>query len=109
MGSHRHDFGGEPWLFDTPDNTAVFVCSDVFSGARPILRVSHDHDGDWQFLCGYEHSEVLPKIECLGCVVKADQSLLPLADLPAGWGAEREPSGPWVRSESPVPNEDTDA
>jgi hypothetical protein len=42
--------------FDEARNTMVFVCARVRDGA-PVLWVSHDENGDWQFLCGGDHSD----------------------------------------------------
>ena len=41
-----------------PDpSTAVFVCDNVHVHGRPILFVSHESDGSWQFLCGGQHDD----------------------------------------------------
>jgi hypothetical protein len=95
---HPHDFGGAAWLFSVPENTLVFLCEEVFSGESPILRVVHGHDGDWQFLCGGDHSNSMPRVVCFGCAAQRDHSVLALADLAQGWAAERaRPSDGWVR------------
>ncbi len=36
---------------------AALTCVHVLERGAPILLVSHDDDGDWQFLCKAEHSE----------------------------------------------------
>jgi len=41
----------ERFEFSAARNTAVFICARVRDGA-PVLHVTHDADGDWQFLCG---------------------------------------------------------
>ena len=41
---------------DSPD-TACITCYHVLEGYKPILYVSHDEDGYWQFLCGENHKE----------------------------------------------------
>jgi len=102
MSTHPHSFDGQ-WPFDDAENTAVFCCEQVFGGA-PILYVSHDHDGDWQFLCGAVHNDEKPRLVCLGCMVEKDASLWTLADMPAGWGADRKlQSDEWNREPNPEP------
>lgn len=82
-----------------PDNTAVFICSRVRDG-HPILHVSHDGDGDWQFLCGGEHADKEDDeclLSCLGCVLNRDPSLKELADMSPFRTATRDsPDVPWV-------------
>ena len=104
--SHIHNFDGR-WPFENAENTAAYSCEHVVDRGLPILFVVHDHDGDWQFLCGGDHTEGSPKILCFGCVLERDPSLWTLADLPVGWGAEREdPHGKWNREARPPPEED---
>ena len=98
MSSHGHDLGGAVWPFAVPEHTTVFLCPEVFSGALPILWVVHTHGGDWQFLCGGNHGEDGPRAVCFGCAAERDNSILTLADLPQGWGAERTgPGRAWAR------------
>lgn len=96
-GKHRVP---DRFAFDAPRHTAVFVCRRVREGA-PILHVSHDDDGDWQFLCGGDHGEAAgdpASLACLECTVARDASLNELADLPQGYSAGRErPGAAWVR------------
>jgi hypothetical protein len=91
MSAHSHKFLG--WRFDVPQNTAVFICDHVASGESPILSVSHDNDGDWQFLCDGFHSDEIPILVCLGCAVERDLTVLEVGDLPIGWAAERTAAG----------------
>ncbi len=102
MSTHAHNIGNVGWPFDTPDNTAIYVCEHVFSDESPILSVFHELDNDWQFICDKDHGNDLPKVVCLGCTVEKDQSLLELATLPMGWLAAR-PSlkDAWVREQIP--------
>jgi hypothetical protein len=100
MSGHVHNFDGR-WPFQEAENAAVFCCEHVFSGA-PILYVTHDHDGDWQFLCGELHQDSVPKLVCLGCILEKDASLWSLADMPAGWGADRaDGTSGWNREANP--------
>lgn len=41
--------------FSDAPNTACFTCCHVLEENKPILYVSHDEDGYWQFLCGGNH------------------------------------------------------
>jgi hypothetical protein len=84
--------------FKLPRNTAVFVCARVREGA-PILYVSHDAEGGWQFLCGGQHDEGNldgAALVCLECTVADDPTLNDLATLDEDWEAQREsPGAPW--------------
>jgi hypothetical protein len=63
-------------------------------GASVLLVV---HDGDWQFLCGGDHSEQGPILLHLEHLLERDPSLNELADLMCGHRAERsEPGQPWT-------------
>ncbi len=94
--SHSHNF--KSWTFKVPVDTGTFTTRQVLDGSRPILEVYHDHDGDWQFLCGTTLNTDDLKLVCLGCMVERDDSLLQLADLPGGWTAFRDSqSGSWQR------------
>ena len=102
MNMHPHGLKGS-WRFCDAENTAAFCCVHVFENA-PILYVTHDHDGDWQFLCGAGHAGAQPRVVCLGCMVERDSSLSFLADMPAGWGADRRSqSDDWNREANPEP------
>lgn len=56
--------------FSDAPNTACFTCCHVLEENKPILYVSHDEDGYWQFLCGGNHKEedarVVSLIKCIG-------------------------------------------
>ncbi len=96
--SHTHNFSESEWPFDVPINTASFTTKHVLDGSLPILEIYHDHDGEWQFLCGTTNAYEDAKLVCLGCMMERDPSLFQLADLPSGWLASREsPAHPWVR------------
>jgi hypothetical protein len=85
--------------FSQPENLAVFVCENVLRRGKPILHVSHDQEGDWQFLCGGTHDEDdddPAAIVCLSHVVALDASLNELADLGEDYEAWRDTSqAPW--------------
>lgn len=38
------------WAFAEPENVLAFTTPRFLRGGEPILLVSHNHDGDWQFL-----------------------------------------------------------
>jgi Domain of unknown function (DUF4262) len=79
------------FAFSEPRNAAVFVCSHVLDDGLPILRVSHDADGDWQFLCGAEAHEVEhARLVCLEGVVGRDASVNALASMCTTHTAERD-------------------
>ncbi len=85
--------------FSDQPNTAVFVCSHVLKRERPILLASHDEDGYWQFLCGYNHSDGDAKIISLYSAYELDNSIEKLADLDYGHRVEREDiSSEWIIS-----------
>lgn len=88
----------EGFDFRDPPNTAAFICEHVAAG-DPILYVSHDEDGDWQFLCGRTHGEDAAEralLVCLADVVRRDPGLNSLASLCRDHHAERTAaSAPW--------------
>lgn len=76
--------------FEDLPNTAAFVCCHVLNGEKPILRVSHDEDGYWQFLCGGEHKTEDAKIISLKAAYEIDTSTGGLSDMEYGKTAERK-------------------
>ena len=98
MTEHQHDIQIQ-WPFEEPERTATYSCCHVIEEGHPILRVAHDEeDGAWQFLCGQPHVSEEGRLVCLGCMVVRDGTLVELADLPLGWGADRESSKTsWIR------------
>ena len=96
--SHSHNF--ETWPFEEAVNTASFTTKQVLEGLHPIVEVYHDHEGDWQFLCGTTTDIADLKLVCMGCMLERDPTLANLADLPPGWCATRaSPQSQWVREE----------
>jgi Domain of unknown function (DUF4262) len=86
------------WPFHEGKNRACFTTRRVLDGL-PILFVSHDQDGDWQFLCGTTNELKDGALVCLGEMLGTDGTLGEVAELPEGWRAERLKFGePWVRS-----------
>lgn len=77
---------------------AAFICDHIFEMTRPILLVCHER-GDWQFLCGGDHSdEARPHIVGIDHLLDRDASLRAILDLPNDWEAERLAEGSsWER------------
>lgn len=86
--------------FNLPANTAVFVCSHVADRKRPVLRVSHDANGDWQFLCGGDHgdgSSDAPKLWALSEILKIEPQLIVLGEMCIAHSATRStPAAGWL-------------
>lgn len=80
----------------------AFTVEDVISSERPILYVGRDvSDGTWEFSTGEEVTADQIRLVRLADVVKSDESLNELADLPLGWYAERPAHGAaWAREPS---------
>jgi hypothetical protein len=65
---------------------------------KPILRVVHDTDGDWQFLTGDQMTED-GKLVALEQMVIKDRTLNEVFYLDYGEEAEREfVGGEWIRN-----------
>ncbi len=92
--------GKSAWPFQDAKNTAVITTRQVIEDDHPILLVSHDEDGDWQFLCGTTDEPDDGRLVSLSFVVEQFASVTELADLPTGWQAHRDtPEQPWQRAE----------
>jgi hypothetical protein len=82
--------------FTDAENKAVFTCSHILDNKHNILYVSHDGDGDWQFLCGGNHTDEDVKVVTLKQAVELDQTVNDLYEMPVGVCAERhEIGGEW--------------
>jgi hypothetical protein len=76
-------------------NLGVFTTRQVLEG-KPVLRVSHDVDGDWQFLCDTTSDVGDLKLVALEEIVQRDSTLNKLFELNYGWSAWREtPEHDW--------------
>lgn len=83
--------------FEDAPNTACFTCSHVLEEGKPILYVSHDEDGYWQFLCGRHHKEEEARIVSLASILNIDENMNDLADLDYGQYAElMDEKGDWI-------------
>lgn len=101
VSNHTHEFAPSVWPFAEPSNAVAFTNQRVLHEGHAVLMVSHDQDGDWQFLCGSEDpGDCL--IICLGCAFEHDRTVGLVADLPVGWYAWRESTGDgWSREPWP--------
>lgn len=70
----------------------VYCCPHVFKQKEPILLVVRDpEDGDYQFLCGCDVSELeRPHLVCVSYFLDNEPALEQFANLEPGTGAERE-------------------
>jgi hypothetical protein len=78
---------------------AAFICEHVFEKTRPVLLVSHEENGDWQFLCGEFHDDgELPLVAGINHMWE-DPTLRELMDLPEHFEAQRAAVGEaWMRT-----------
>ena len=84
--------------FNEPKNLTTFTTRQWLEDHKPILRVVHDNDGDWQFLTGDQMPEDI-KIVALEELIKRDGTLNEVFDLEYGEEAEREiVGGRWERN-----------
>ncbi len=93
---HPHSFHPESWPFSEPANTACYTNSRLLEQNLPVMRVFHDHDGEWQFLSGDIEEADECKLICFGCIYERSPDLAILNTLPPGWMAERNAlDGTW--------------
>lgn len=97
------------WPFHDPPNVASFTTEAVLNGA-PVLYVTHDFDGDWQFHGPDSSNAGECKLVSLGSMIEKDGSLRQLHDLPYGWCATRNTvDEDWVReNNTPFPSFEDD-
>jgi hypothetical protein len=77
-----------------------FACKNVWERGAPVLLAVHDHNGDWQMLCGSDEHVVAEEVVVVHKEHLADRdpSLRTTFDMPSGWEANRETEGgPWER------------
>ena len=69
----------------------------VLNGAEPLRVVVHDHDGDWQFLCGTTDDAHLIAPVHADHIFARYPDIAHLRHLPRGNLAERDGAGaPWA-------------
>ncbi|NUP07842.1 MAG: DUF4262 domain-containing protein [Polyangiaceae bacterium] len=104
MEPHEHEHAAADWPFADPVDKQVITTRPVLEEQRPILRVAHEEDGDWQLLCGTTTATPDARAACFGCLFDKDRTLAELADLPRGWTAKRPAAGaPWTRAKERSP------
>lgn len=83
--------------FNDSPNTAVFTCAHVLEENMPILYVSHNEDGFWQFLCGMNHTESDASIVSLYEIYQTDNSIKDILSLDCNKTAERkDKNSKWI-------------
>lgn len=81
-----------------PKNLGIYTTRQWLELDKPILRVVHDIDGDWQFLTGDQMPDDA-KLVALEQMVIKDKTLNEVFDLDYGEAAEREfVGGKWIRN-----------
>lgn len=94
FGQGKKDKDQTEFKFSDSEGKAVFTCNHVTNKKSEILYVTHDSEGDWQFLCGKnDHNEENGKIISLKQAVNIDNTLNELFEMPLGVGAERNKIG----------------
>jgi len=92
--------------FYEPKNLTTFTTRQWLDEKKPILRVVHDIDGDWQFLTGNQLPEDI-KIVALEQLIIRDNTLNEVFDLEYGVEAEREfIGGQWTRNKIETDDEE---
>jgi hypothetical protein len=80
-------------VFNDSLNTAVFTTKYVTEDNKEITYVTHDiDDGAWQFFSEdkFEDFGKVAKILSLSQIIKIDETVLEIADLPLGYYATRK-------------------
>lgn len=94
--NHQHTFDESNWPFANSNNSTVYSTRNVVKFGYPILTVAHDHEGDWQFLCGETNDPDDMSIVCFGCIFELHPFIEQFKDLPQGWLAWRDgEDAPW--------------
>src|SRR5262249_11237593 len=75
--------------FREAKNLGIFTTRQWLDLDKPILRVVHDADGDWQFLTGDQMPEDIRLVTLEQMTIK-DKTLNEVFDLGYGYSAERE-------------------
>ncbi|MBR6782049.1 MAG: hypothetical protein IKM33_02470 [Clostridia bacterium] len=79
---------------DSP-NTRCFTCCHILDEYNPILYVSHDEDGERQFLCGKKHDPEEARIVALSEIIRLQNNVIELSGLKCGEYAEFQNSQ-WI-------------
>ena len=76
--------------FKESKNQAVFTCLHIINENKPILYVKRDDEGDWQFLCGGNHTTEDARIIALQEIINIEPSVSEVSNLKCGQTAVRE-------------------
>ncbi len=78
----------------------VFTTVYVIEKDSPIVYVSHDMDGDWQFFGNEENVEIdKARVVLLGEIIKRDPSVKEVLDMPKGTAAYRKSiKSSWIKA-----------
>ena len=88
----------------TTADARAFACKKVWEQDAPVLHVSHDADGDWQFQCGGDEHNSADQAVLIHVSHMFDlwAELQVVADLAAGSYAWRtSTTKPWKRYKNP--------
>lgn len=90
FGQNKKDSKETEFKFKESKTTASFVCNHVINKTKPILYVTHDSEGYWEFLCGEDdHTEENIKVISLLQAVELDNTINDLHEMPINVGAKR--------------------
>lgn len=89
-GKSMFSFFKKKFPFDDSEQTSVITCKCIIQKGAPILYVSHDADGEWQFLCGRSHNTADAAIATLRQIYKLDRSVADLATLSINHCAQKD-------------------
>lgn len=91
MGFNFKNIFNKPKRFLEPGNTSVYTTIHVMKEGSPITLVSHELDGDWQFMGNEpinDYSQIAMLVS-LNEIVKQDKSVLDVSNMPLGYKATR--------------------
>lgn len=107
--AHDSESSLSRWKFPAGPHTTSYLSRTVHDKEESITYVSHDFDGDWQFLGDKMSDGGGPVLTCLHHPIDDDPSLEELHDLPLGWYAVRDkPGEPWQRFQKEPEEEDAE-
>lgn len=86
--------------FAEAHNTAIFTTKFVITDNKEITEVYHEwEDGAWQFFSddSFDDYRKVIMVVCLGEIVRHDDTILEIADIPPGYYAHRKFKGDiWI-------------
>jgi hypothetical protein len=84
--------------FREAKNLGIFTTRQWLDLGKPILKVVHDMDGDWQFLTGDQMPDDI-KVVALEQIILRDKTLNGIFDLDYGYSADRDHiGGEWAKT-----------